>query len=87
MMDWGVERMSKEEKLRMMEEIMPDLYPEEMMTLMMDKMDPTTTMEVIHEMMPRIMANCLDRMEIHDREKMFTFCTKMLRDLKERFQG
>ncbi len=83
--------------MSLMGTMMEDMYPEDMMEmmsammpLMMEKMgqvDPITMIEAIHEMIPRMMANCLDRMEIHDREKMFTFCTNMLMDMKQRFHG
>lgn len=42
-------------------------------------------MEAMHGMMPRMMENCLTLMSRGERERMLTFCHKMLREMEERF--
>ena len=42
-------------------------------------------METMHEMMPQMMENCLTSMSEEERQKMFTFCHKMLGEMEERF--
>jgi hypothetical protein len=42
-------------------------------------------METMHEMMPRMMENCLTSMNKEERQKMFTFCHTMLEEMKEKF--
>ncbi len=76
MMEFMMGRMSKENKENMMEEMMPK---------MMEGMGSGDMMETMYELMPRMMENCLTPMNKEEREKMFTFCHTMLREMEEKF--
>jgi hypothetical protein len=99
MMNRKLSSMTREEKKKMMEEMMPKMMegmtPEDMMQSMMPKMmeyfmggeDPKEKMEGIHEFMPTMMEDCLSGMNEEDRKSMFTFCRSMLDEMEKKFSS
>ena len=57
----------------------------QMMHEMMGDMDSEEMMKTMHEMMPRMMENCLTPMSEEHRRNMFKFCRKMLGEMEEQF--
>jgi Mg/Co/Ni transporter MgtE len=85
--------MSDEEKQSMIKNIMPkvmeniniaEMMPE-MMKNCMNNMSSEEIMKTMHEVMPTMMDNCLSSMTKQEREKMFTFCHTMLKEMEEKF--
>ncbi len=65
-------------------EMMPQMMPE-MMKNCMNNMSSEEIMKTMHEVMPTMMDNCLSSMTKQEREKMFTFCHSMLKEMEEKF--
>ncbi len=51
----------------------------------MESMGSEGMVETMHDMMPKMMENCLTPMSKEEREKMFTFCHTMLGEMEEKF--
>ena len=56
-----------------------------MMKSFMKKMSSGDMMETMHDMMPKMMENCLSSMSREERRKMFTFCHDMLKEMEDKF--
>jgi len=65
-------------------EMMPQMMPE-IMKNCMNNMSPEDKMKAMQEVMPLMMDNCLSSMTKQEREKMFTFCHSMLKEMEEKF--
>ncbi len=96
MMEQMMGRMDKEKKQDMMKSMMPkmmkDMEPgdmmgmmSEMMPKMMESMGGGDMMDMMHENMPKMMENGLTNMSQEERQKMFSFCHKMLGEMEDKF--
>ena len=57
-----------------------------MMKGCMKTMGSGDMMDTMHEMMPKMMENCMNNMNEEECEQMFSFCHEMLGDMEKKFQ-
>lgn len=58
---------------------------EEMMSKMIQGMNPKDMMELIHSTMPKMMEHVLSEVKVEERRKMFSFCRNMMSEMEKKF--